>query len=367
MPPDTALPLEIIREVFSHIDDDDKHTLSVVAQTSSWFQLDMQRRIFQSVICFQFWRTITKRPHLGALVRRISFKCFQTRRDVMIKPSVASFVDILARLTRLEHFTFEPPDCGPITFRHLAMPIRSVICKAMQESKALTRLDLAGLCSVPATLAVQPANLVDLSLVSVASNNTGASGAYGTSSISTDQLKGVVQLLKDSSLSLANLHTLEIEAQQTNKLDIEYLLSRVAKEKLRALSLRRPQTDARELTFSKDRHTIDLHAFRSLTQLNLSVGQLYIAHGRGDGKTPIPWVISILETLPDFPIDGARKPRLRLELNGNLFSRLSGKVNDIPWELVAKVLLSRQNGFEEVEISAKYETASTLVRFLFAQ
>lgn len=130
---------------------------------------------------FQFWRTITKRPHLGALVRRISFKCFQTRRDVMIKPSVASFVDILARLTRLEHFTFEPPDCGPITFRHLAMPIRSVICKAMQESKALTRLDLAGLCSVPATLAVQPANLVDLSLVSVASNNTGASGAYGTS------------------------------------------------------------------------------------------------------------------------------------------------------------------------------------------
>ncbi|PPR01754.1 hypothetical protein CVT24_001817 [Panaeolus cyanescens] len=369
-----TIPVEIIAEIFSHVDDEDTATLSACAQTSSWFRPRVQQRIFSSVhldyfvisvedeesvqrstlldiddndLAPRFLSLIRNNPRLATYVRDFAFYVhtpgpeISLSRDATLETS--SIFQILPLLSNLQAFSFskrQNDDPCIKSFNCYPESLQALVNDVILRSPGLTYIDIRAVKDFHWNILGYLPHLTSLTFASLC--DVGDTDGFAPTSYTIAPTHVVIddnyqdyetpkstlfKLLQEGGasevppLNLSKLKSLYIHRVWMDEQDVAKLLSFVNPDELLYLRFEGSASTMR-VTGSDDENlnesntNLDLRALHKLEDLIL-VGVVETdpddsALGGFVTKTHCQWLGSIINTLHE--VDNSAEPQLNIEI-----------------------------------------------------
>ncbi|KAF9042258.1 hypothetical protein BJ165DRAFT_1595541 [Panaeolus papilionaceus] len=354
----TTLPLEIIEEIFSQVDD--KNTISQCSRTSTWFRQKQQQRLFASVEhaffhvvdetiegqrvmlwdadigehsrASSFLAAIIANPRLATYVHRVELRTGRPDTADWV-PKKSSFLGILPYLTRLRQFICRPTGglMGSFTFSQYSRPVQLAIYNTLERSEDIEHVDLGSFLKIPPSVLYRIPKIGHLSLVSVAS-------------MDDEGLPNVpIPVIYPTTLEI-QMHGLQTDAHH------------VAMQRSNRYSfIPNPGAECPPINLSS------LHELRTL-KIMIPIRCCPIQHGydplsrvrslivrSGIVSTPLRWLSAVIRSLPD--VDPGRESQLCLDLWFPISITSVEHVSFIPWDLLAQALISKRKHLKKILIT----------------
>ncbi|KAF9042245.1 hypothetical protein BJ165DRAFT_260304 [Panaeolus papilionaceus] len=403
MAQNTLIPPELISEIFFHVDNSDKLTISACSQTSSWLRTDMQKKLFSSVKftylmgrepdgdrkhflvdlsldtpATKFLLSIERNTDFKPWVREFAFEVSAPEERPHVErlpgkgPYSTSLFLILPRLRCLRKFSWhkreEPGQHSIIPFdhwdRHTTKLIRDTL--SSRRPRYLIDINLSGTLDIPVNLLLgtchqlETLEMVSFDLTSVTKETTQPAQPQtliiNRAGRHENSVKGLVRLL-ETPKSLLNLSKVEILRlfMPGTPLETRYIVSCLDPRTLNQIALMAPE--GLPISNAHPAQILDssanLSGFHNLMDVAL-FGFVKQVLGGQSHNTPtdqgeLAWISNVVRSLPGVP---ANEPRRRsLYVSIGLLGIPVSLLDSISWELLERALKEKGKDFEEVTVS----------------